>query len=202
LAFQRGNGRGGQASLGINSANIKIFTGFVLVQRGLIEPSILRILERPKKKDVLDALESCTIAHFACQGCADRIEPAKSALIIGREFEERLTVQDLDALNHDHGVIAYLSACSTAEIRAVFLAEESVHLASTFQIAGFRHVIGTLWGADDDAAVKVASKFYQDLLQRSDITVAQALHNAILCYRDTDNHAAISKWAPFIHLGC
>ena len=164
----------------------------------------ITLLVQPSKEDVLNALRSCTIAHFAYHGYADPIEPTKSALIVGRETEERLTVKDLDAINHDHGQIAYLSACSTAEIQAVYLADESVHLASTFQLAGFPHVIGTLWGADDNVAVKIASKFYEGLLQnsKSNMSVAQALHNAVLYFRDESNCTTISRWAPFIHLGC
>lgn len=83
---------------------------------------------------------------------------------------------------------------------------ESVHLASAFQLSGFQHVIGTLWGAEDSAAVRIASDFYRFLLQHDDIgglAVARALHDAVLAFRNTDdNHKAVSQWAPFIHLGC
>ena len=165
-----------------------------------------RHLERPTREAVLNALKSCAIAHFACHGSVDETEPAKSALIVGQDTEERLTVADLDTITHDRAQIAYLSACSTAEIQALNLVEESIHLASTFQLSGFQHVIGTLWGAEDSAAAEIASKFYKLLLQRSEngeLSVAQALHDAVLCFRNTDNnHMAISQWAPFIHLGC
>ena len=162
-------------------------------------------LKNPTKADVLDRLKSCTIAHFACHGVADEIEPAKSALIVGRETKELLTINDLDSILHESAQIAYLSACSTAEMKARNLVNESIHLASTFQLSGFQHVIGTLWGADDNAAVEVASKFYEGLLREGGSgskTVAHALHDAIIDFRNKDgNRAQISKWAPFIHLG-
>ncbi|KAI9782887.1 MAG: hypothetical protein M1816_001668 [Peltula sp. TS41687] len=145
------------------------------------------VLEQPSRESVLDALKSCSIAHFACHGLADPVEPAKSALILGREIEERLTLEDIDAITHDNAQIAYLSACSTAEIKVQNLADESIHLASTFQLVGFQHVIGTLWGADDDAAVEIARKFYEGLLQQAkvdDTSVARALHDAVLCLRN------------------
>jgi len=44
------------------------------------------------------------------------------------------------------GVLAYLSACSTA-VTGPELADESVHIVSAFQLAGYQHVIGTLWPA-------------------------------------------------------
>jgi CHAT domain-containing protein len=137
---------------------------------------------------------------------ADRMEPAKSALLLGKDVLEKLTLEDMDTISHDHAQIAYLSACSTAEIKVRNLADESIHLASAFQLAGFMHVIGTLWAADDNAAVEIASQFYEGLNlydKEGGASVAQALHNAVLCYRNKhDNSAAIAEWAPFIHLGC
>ncbi|MCJ1251060.1 hypothetical protein MMC30_008291 [Trapelia coarctata] len=70
---------------------------------------------------------------------------------------------DIRPKHHDQAQIAYLSACSTAEIKVRNLADESIHLANAFQLAGFTNVIGTLWAADDNAAVEIASKFYEGL---------------------------------------
>ena len=163
------------------------------------------VLEQPNRESVINILKSCSIAHFACHGLADSIEPAKNALLLGKEIEERLTVEDLDEIIHDNAQIGYLSACSTAEIKRLNLVDESIHLASSFQLAGFRHVIGTLRAADDSAAVEIAGQFYKGLSQHTkddDTAVAQALHDAVLCFRNTkDNCSDIFKWAPFIHLG-
>jgi tetratricopeptide (TPR) repeat protein len=164
-------------------------------------------LERPTREAVLAALKSRAIVHFACHGRVDPKEPARSALIVGQDTEETLTIENLDTITRDGAQIAYLSACSTAEIQAMNLVDESITLASTFQLAGFQHVIATLWGADDTAAVKIAGKFYEFLLlqrsENSELSVAKALHEAVLCFRNADgNRFAISQWAPFIHLGC
>jgi tetratricopeptide (TPR) repeat protein len=163
------------------------------------------LLEHPTKQEVLEGFNNCTIVHFACHGTADPIEPAKSALIVGKEFQQRLTLEDLDVVHYAGANIAYLSACSTAEVKAHDLIDESVHLASAFQLSGFRHVIGTLWGAHDSAAVSVARSFYKYLAQDRDdvgMNVAYALHNAVRDLRDAypDGNAAL-KWAPFIHMG-
>jgi tetratricopeptide (TPR) repeat protein len=162
-------------------------------------------LEQPSKFEVLEQFQSCTIAHFACHGRVDDLEPAKSALLLGKTSLEELTIRDLDAINHPHAQIAYLSACSTAEVRSYDLVDESIHLASTFILAGFPHVIGTLWGAQDSAAVEVAREFYKKLFQYSEdenASVAYALHEAVLCYRNADENVTdILKWAPFIHIG-
>lgn len=171
-------------------------------------------LDRPGKESALNALKSCDIVHFACHATADPVEPTKSALLLGKDVLEKLTLEDimnLDSFTHQHAQVAYLSACSTAEIKVRNLADESIHLASAFQLAGFMHVIGTLWAADDSAAVNIAGKFYEgleiydrELFDRDESgSVAYALHYAVLHYRSVPgNSTAVAKWGPFIHLGC
>ncbi|MCJ1262084.1 hypothetical protein MMC22_001954 [Lobaria immixta] len=109
------------------------------------------------------------------------------------------------SLNHQLAQVAYLSACSTAEIGARSLIGESIHLASNFQHVGFRHVIGTMWGAYDEAAVAVAAKFYEHLLEQYTDTVSsvpRALHRAISDLKAQDgNSENILLWAPLIHVG-
>lgn len=65
-------------------------------------------LERPMREAVITALESCAIAHFACHGRVDGIEPAKSALVVGRDKEESLTIADLDRVALHNAQIVYL----------------------------------------------------------------------------------------------
>ena len=160
---------------------------------------------RPSKADILDALKTCTIAHFACHGTADRVEPAKSGLLLGKENVEKLTIEDLDTISCQNAQIVYLSACSTAEVGKINLADESVHLASSFQLSGFQHVIGTLWGVDDNAAVEVAKRFYENLPESGEqghASPARALHDAVVSFRNREeNWKDCSKWASFIHLG-
>ena len=117
----------------------------------------------------------------------------------------------MDFDTHGNAPLAYLSACSTAEIKVRILADESIHLASVFQLAGFMHVVATLWLADDDAAVEIAGKFYEGLEfydrqlfdQRESGSMTYALHYAVLHYRNIPgNSMAVAKWAPFIHSSC
>ncbi|KAI9764585.1 MAG: hypothetical protein M1840_008314 [Geoglossum simile] len=162
-------------------------------------------MTQPSKSDVSNSLRSCTLAHFACHGSVNSEEPMKSSLILGNDTEERLSIGEIiDAIASKRARIAYLSACSTAEIKTNILVNEAIHLASAFQLAGFQHVVGTLWKADDSAAVAIASKFYELLFQEekiTDSTVAYALHDAVLDYRNC-NGGGVLKWASFIHMGC
>jgi hypothetical protein len=167
-------------------------------------------LECRNKEAVKAALAACTIAHFACHGFVDALDPAKSSLILGRDTTEELTVDETMDIAMESGPagaqIAYLSACSTAEIRNVELLQESIHLASAFQLAGFQHVIGTLWKANDEIAVAIASRFYEGLFQKVEITgesVSYALHCAVMDVRQTAGASGdLAKWACFIHVGC
>lgn len=59
--------------------------------------------------------------------------------------------------------IAYLSACFTAANAVDALADENIHLASAFQLAGFNHVLATMWKSNDIACVAVAKVFYAAL---------------------------------------
>jgi hypothetical protein len=165
----------------------------------------VEVMEAPTAAAVLEKVTTCSLVHFACHGSSDAEQPSKSALLLGKGSVDKLTVEDLQSLNHQVAQVAYLSACSTAEIGAQSLIDESIHLASTFQLAGFRHVIGTLWGAYDSAAIAVAAKFYEYLLKKDADTfssVPRALHRAILDLKAKDgNSNNISLWAPFIHLG-
>jgi tetratricopeptide (TPR) repeat protein len=165
-------------------------------------------LTNPTKYAVLDALQACELVHFACHGRVDFTEPGKSSLILGKDKVEKLSVDEiLDAVSHSAAEIAYLSACSTAEIHSGELRHESIHLASAFQLAGFKSVIGTLWTANDDAAVAIGSKFYELLFQNEEITgksVAYALHDSVTHYRGLVGSADDSRyleWTPFIHSG-
>jgi CHAT domain-containing protein len=133
-----------------------------------------------------------------------------SALYLGNGQEvDTLSARALQPLNHQIAQVAYLSACSTAEIGARNLADESIHLASTFQLIGFRHFVGTLWPSDDESAVKIATAFYMRLTESTEEehVVSNAMHYALLFWRSELDKRGMSEeqqlrlWAPFIHLG-
>ena len=81
--------------------------------------------------------------------------------------------------------LAYLSACSTGANDATELADEGVHLVSAFQLAGFRHVIGTLWEVSYMHFVDVARVFYETIRDEgmTDTTVCRGLLRAIRALR-------------------
>lgn len=101
--------------------------------------------------DILLALETYKIFHFAGHGKTDPIEPLKSFLLLNDWKKDPLTVTSLleANLNTKAPFLAYLSACGTGQIRDDKSVDESIHLANACQLAGFHHIVGTLWSIDD-----------------------------------------------------
>lgn len=181
----------------------------------------VNVLTNPSRSDVLQGLEGCSIAHFACHGSASSTDPSQSCLLLADSLEpgkpDKLSARDLSESKHALAQLCYLSACSTAENSANRLTDENIHVASAFQLSGYSHVIGTLWEAGNRTAVNVAKVFYDELaavMRRNGKeamghdAVAYALHTAVKALKETkrsgsrlDPRMDVLTWAPFIHLG-
>ena len=169
------------------------------------------VLRKPSCEEVLRELPSATVAHFACHGESNRSDPSNGCLLLydrKKDVVDLLTVRALALLPLSRARLAYLSACKTADNSALELLDETIHLASSFQLAGYQNVVGTLWKADSEASTQVAHAFYQHLSaslesersSRDGYDVALALHKAVIAVREDDPDEPIS-WAPFVHFG-
>jgi tetratricopeptide (TPR) repeat protein len=139
-------------------------------------------------------------AHFACHGSSDPADPSASHLLLHDHEMRPFTVVDVTRIHLEQAELAYLSACSTAQTGAQ-VPDEAIHLASAFQLAGYRNVIATLWPIDDQAAVRIASDVYGQLIAgASSESVAHALHTGIRNMRaKLPDHPSV--WAAHIHAG-
>ncbi|MGY4974431.1 CHAT domain-containing protein [Streptomyces nigrescens] len=166
----------------------------------------------PTKDNVLDHLPSCSIAHFACHGASHPTDPSKSWLLLHDHASDPLTVASLAQVRLDQAELAYLSACRTAAIDTADLIDEAIHLTSAFQLAGFPHVVGTLWEIDDQIAVTIADAFYTHLCTPTGALdtsrAAWALHQAVREVRDghdlpgrLDRTHIPFLWAAYLHAG-
>jgi hypothetical protein len=188
-------------------------------RHGVTAPNIEK---HPSKETLKSKLPNFNVAHFACHGNSNAINPSKGGLFLGREGEteaQHLSIAELSTMQLKNARLAYLSACSTAENLSGLLADEVIHTAGSFQLLGFQQVIGTFWEAGNKEALKVAEGFYDNWLGTSkgdwggEFTgaVADALHRSILALRDegiprvrrtaTDPRKDVISWAPFIHIG-
>jgi len=155
---------------------------------------------------VMEKIGHCDVVHFACHGVSDRVDPSRSRLFLGDHEQNPLTVAKLGSANLTEVQLAYLSACETASSTITELLDESIDLVSAFQLAGYPHVIGTLWPVSDALSVTVAKMFYSGLKAGGcscDASLAAgALHFAIRHIRD--NLKLIkspSLWASYLHAG-
>jgi CHAT domain len=164
-------------------------------------PNVTRLAGPQATRDaVLGALPSHRFAHFACHALTDPISPALNRLLLHDHLSTPLIAIELSALNVPDAELAYLSACATARSNEK-LADEAVHIATAFQLAGYHHVVGTLWPVADNAAGRIADDFYTSLAPslNADHT-ARALHRAV-CSLRADAPTKPSHWAAHIHLG-
>jgi len=154
--------------------------------RGLCNAMNLQVHEPPtNRKDILAALNDCDIFHFAGHGRIDPLDPSKSALLLD---DEALTVTTLfeQNLQSRKPFLAYLSACGTGQMNHDALIDEGLHLIAACQLAGFQHVVGTLWEVNDSSCVDVATITYKLMQEQniSDESVSQGLHHASRRLRD------------------
>lgn len=156
--------------------------------------------EQATRDTVLRALRAATRLHFAGHAISDTDDPSASCLVVSDHDRRPLTVTDIIVLRQNNADLAFLSACSTAQ-PGLRLIDEAIHLVSAFQIAGYRHVIGTLWPILDPTAERLASHIYK-ALQKAGTSdgAAVILHEATRRLRDT-RLTTPSEWASHIHSG-
>ncbi|KAK6210733.1 hypothetical protein LQW54_005938 [Pestalotiopsis sp. IQ-011] len=177
------------------------------------------------KHDVLSAIKACDIFHFAGHGQTHATAPLESSLLLSDWEKNPLTVQNFmeGDLANDNPFLAYLSACGTSRMKDEGALDENIHLVNACQLAGFRHVVGTLWSVDDEQCVQMARKVYEFMVMEGfrDDTVSRGLHYATKFLRDRwvqshsrqeslqvareaeviEDHISQPDWVPYIHFG-
>ncbi|MCF0080445.1 CHAT domain-containing tetratricopeptide repeat protein [Streptomyces lomondensis] len=157
---------------------------------------------------VYAALPQHPYAHFACHGVSDLADPSAGELLLHDHAERPLTVRDISRLDLSAARLAVLSACETSRTAGP-LADEAIHITSAFQVAGYPHVVGTLWPVHDAVARRVATGFYRELRAGPRLPgtpaldtgrAAVALHRAVRACRARYERSP-SLWAAHVHAG-
>ncbi|KAF3157632.1 hypothetical protein TWF569_000197 [Orbilia oligospora] len=141
------------------------------------------------------------------------------ALLVAMKETPDLSSNRILPFQENPPFLGYLSACLTDTNEAEKLAAERVHLISAFQLAGFQHVIGTLWEVSNKYCVEVARIFYETLRSKgmTDQAVCRKLHKAMRVLRDgiiekkgttgklkllgVEEYMQKFFWVPYIHVG-
>ncbi|KAI1735117.1 CHAT domain-containing protein [Xylaria scruposa] len=171
-------------------------------------------LHNPRKSDLIDGLKSCDVFHFAGHGLSNPVDPSKSCLLLNDWKENPLTVESImySNLNGNGPFLAYLSACSTGASSSENVYDESINLMTACQLAGFRHVVGSLWELLKRYPLAAARQFYHALCKReaiNDDAVAWAVHAMARDLREFTRHLQDTAceqsdpfaWAAYIHIG-
>jgi len=120
------------------------------------------------------------VAAIADLGAQNTDEPSSGRLLLA---DGELRVVDIARLRLNGARLAFLSACETA-VGGSRLPDEAIHLTAALQLAGFPHVIGTLWPVGDFHVVAIAEQVYRALAADGS-AVAHALHHAVRALRAT-----------------
>ncbi|WZH40930.1 CHAT domain-containing protein [Fusarium acuminatum] len=161
----------------------------IQVLRGICKSKGFETIEpRSIKEDVVSQLPQCKIFHFAGHGSTNGRDASQSSLLLQDWQKNPLTVStllDIDIQQYSP-FLAYLSACGTGQIGHEKYLDESIHLISAFQLAGFRHVIGTLWEVGDEISVDIARTVYESIRRgaQADESICRGLYKATLEQRD------------------
>jgi len=146
---------------------------------------------------VLSSLPQAGWVHFSCHATSHPEKASKSGLHL---HDRTLRVPEISRAGLRNGELAYLSACSTGQ-GSLFQADEAIPLGSAFQLAGYRHVVATLWPINDQVAAMASRRFYR-LLGDSPTAdgAAGAVHEVTRRLRARfPEHPEL--WAPLIHSG-
>ena len=96
-------------------------------------------------------------------------------------------METVSSINTERSLLAVLSTCCITEDAFLLFLDEEIHLASTFQLAGYRLVIAALCEGVDELSLAIAEKCCQLLVADSGIVghdrVAYARNNASLARR-------------------
>ncbi|MBQ0829386.1 CHAT domain-containing protein [Streptomyces tagetis] len=157
--------------------------------------------EGATRQAVLSSLATHPWAHFACHAGADPDDPYRSHLLVHDHAVNPLNVLEISRLRLETCEFAYLSACDTA-VTGGDLADESLHVVTAFQLAGFPQVVGTLWQINDTIAVEIAERVYAQLAADGfDSTrTGASVHAAIQLIRDRYPRFP-TLWAAHVHMG-
>ncbi|MFJ9447578.1 CHAT domain-containing protein [Kitasatospora sp. NPDC101235] len=148
--------------------------------------------------------------HFAGHAEQDAVNPDGVLYLWESDRSRSLRIRDIAGLRLEQADLAYLSACQTHRAPPAH-SDEPVSLAGALQLAGYRHVVASLWQLNSNRARQVATDFYTTLLLTPDGRTgastpeaaagsAHALHAAVSRLRGM-RPEAVDLWAAYVHIG-
>jgi len=160
-----------------------------------------------------EAVQSINALAELLVGRDDDEHALEAKLLLGRlhwyrylALPQGQDAEDLEAAHRRSLIVPMPTTPDLPEPAPLAHARDEADLAAAFQLAGFPHVIATLWEVPDTTAVTVADTFYTHLHTHPDDPTpdtnraAHALHHAIRALRDQYPNLP-SLWAAYLHAG-
>ena len=109
---------------------------------------------------VLDRLPACWIAHLACHGTNNVLQPQAMRLLLS---DGDVTLDQLLQLPELRARLVVLSACQTGQVDTAGASDEMLGMPLAFLQAGACTVVSTLWPVDDRVTAMLVGRFYEEL---------------------------------------
>ena len=152
--------------------------------------------ERATKNNVMIGVKGRDAVHFSCHGLFRANMPMQSGLLLHNGL---LQVHEIFGLELKDANIVTLSACETA-LSKIYGGDDLVGLSRGFIYAGAPSIMATLWSVCERSTYILMVEFYKNWIQRG-MTKAQALRQAQLNLKSSDDYSSPQHWAPFIMIG-
>jgi CHAT domain-containing protein len=125
-------------------------------------PARVDVLDGPAARTdtVLDQLPACWVAHLACHGTNDVIQPQAMRLLLS---DGDVTLDHLLQLPELRARLVVLSACQTGQVDIMRASDEMLGMPLAFLQAGACTVVSTLWPVDDRVTAMLVGRFYEEL---------------------------------------
>jgi CHAT domain-containing protein/tetratricopeptide (TPR) repeat protein len=126
-------------------------------------PARVDVLAGPAARTdaVLSRLPTCWIAHLACHGVSNFLEPKAMPRLLLSDGD--VTLEQLLQLPALRARLVVLSACQSGQADAAQVSDEMLGLPLAFLQAGACTVVGALWPIDDSATAMLVGRFYEEL---------------------------------------
>jgi tetratricopeptide (TPR) repeat protein len=126
---------------------------------------------------ILGRLPTCWIAHLACHGANNVLQPQAMRLLLS---DGDVTLEQLLQLPELHARLVVLSACQTGQADIMQVSDEMLGMPLAFLHAGVCTVVSTLWPIDDHVTAMLVGRFYEEFAaeistdSRGDVAAALA----------------------------
>lgn len=155
------------------------------------------------KSNVKENICDYDLLYFATHGVSNSENPLEQSYLVlaGDKTNAFFTVKEIQNLRHDcllKADLVVLSACQTGLGKSHDAG--IIGLARSFQIAGAKHILMSLWSIDDVETAKLMVLFFEELKESTYLQPHASLRNAILKYKKEVNSDP-KYWASFSIFG-